>query len=229
MGAPGNRRAVRGFRIGSKVTVNGYAPSPTAHPPEPRMDQAVILARGLGTRMRRNDAEAALDPHQRAVAETGVKALIPVGRPFLDYVLSALADAGYRRVGLVVAPDHEPLRDYYHRQLRLQRLELRFAVQEHPRGTADAVAAARSLCGDEPFLVLNSDNYYPAEALRRLRDEPGCAVALFERESMLAQSNIPADRVRHFSVGQIDRSGFLRRIWRSPTTPRWRRWASRSG
>ena len=28
------------------------------------------------------------------MADTGVKALIPIGRPFLDYVLSALADAG---------------------------------------------------------------------------------------------------------------------------------------
>src|SRR2546422_8404795 len=58
--------------------------------------KAVILARGLGTRMRRSDPTAVLDARQAAVAETGVKAMIPVGRPFLDYSLSALADAGYR-------------------------------------------------------------------------------------------------------------------------------------
>ena len=33
--------------------------------------------------------------------------MIPLDRPFLDYVLSALADAGYRRVCVVVAPHHE--------------------------------------------------------------------------------------------------------------------------
>ena len=63
--------------------------------------RAVILARGLGTRMRRSDAEADLSDDQAAVAATGVKALIPIGRPFLDYVLSALADAGIVSVCLV--------------------------------------------------------------------------------------------------------------------------------
>src|SRR5512134_1800383 len=109
--------------------------------PNIAMDKAVILARGLGTRMRREDAAAALDERQRAAAETGVKALIPIDRPFLDYVLSALADAGYRQVCLVVAPDHAAIRGYY-RQAGLARLTLDFAVQVEPRGTADAVAAA---------------------------------------------------------------------------------------
>ena len=57
-------------------------------------DKAVILARGLGTRMRKSDADAPLDARQAAVAETGVKALIPIDRPFLDYVLHVVAQAG---------------------------------------------------------------------------------------------------------------------------------------
>ena len=55
--------------------------------------KAVILARGLGKRMRQADEHASLDPKQAAVADQGIKAMIPIGRPFLDYVLSALADA----------------------------------------------------------------------------------------------------------------------------------------
>src|SRR5688500_18497011 len=59
--------------------------------------KAVILARVLGTRMRAPDGAAALAADQAAAADTGVKAMIPVGRPFLDYVLSGLADAGFTR------------------------------------------------------------------------------------------------------------------------------------
>ena len=39
--------------------------------------KAVILARGLGTRMRRAADDATIDSNQAAVADTGVKAMIP--------------------------------------------------------------------------------------------------------------------------------------------------------
>ena len=74
-----------------------------------RTTQAVILARGLGTRMRREaeGTSAALSDEQRRAAAQGAKGMMPLGgRPFLDYVLSALADAGIGDVVLVVAPDH---------------------------------------------------------------------------------------------------------------------------
>ena len=48
-----------------------------------KMDKVVVLARGLGKRMRRNDGTAQVDG-QAAVAEAGIKALIPIDRPFLD-------------------------------------------------------------------------------------------------------------------------------------------------
>lgn len=179
------------------------------------MDKAVILARGLGTRMKRADGAAPLDEGQRAVAATGVKALIPFGRPFLDYILSALADAGYRRVCLVVAPDHRAIHQYYD-QMRPTRLRIEYAVQEEPRGTADAVAAAEAFAGADPFLVINSDNYYPPEALRRLRDQDAMAAALFEQEAMFAGSNIPPQRIRQFAVGRIDGDGRLTRIIEKP-------------
>jgi len=180
------------------------------------MEKAVILARGLGTRMQRPDDSANLDDEQAAIARSGVKAMIPIGRPFLDYVLSALADAGYRRVCLVVAPDHDAIRQYYHEEVRLERVAVDFAVQEVPKGTADAVAAVESFAADDPFLVINSDDYYPVESLLRLREETGCATALFERESMIAGSNIPEDRVRAFAVGQIDEGQFLTRVIEKP-------------
>lgn len=180
------------------------------------MDKAVILARGLGTRMRQADDAADLDHRQAAVAQTGVKALIPIDRPFLDYVLSALADAGYRRVCLIVAPDHDVIRRYYHEEVRPERVEVEFAVQEEPRGTADAVAAAEGFADGDPFLAINSDNYYPLDALRSLRTRETSATALFELEAMIAEGNITEQRLRKFAVGQIDGRGFLERILEKP-------------
>lgn len=179
-------------------------------------DKAVVLARGLGTRMRRADASSSLDDRQAAVAETGVKALIPIKRPFLDYVLSAAAEAGYRRVCLVVGPQHDALRDYYGREVRPERLAIEFAVQQEPRGTADAVLAAEAFADGDPFLVINSDNYYPVESLRALRQQPGSAVALFEQDAMFAGSNVSEERLRQFAVGQIDDQGFLERVIEKP-------------
>jgi glucose-1-phosphate thymidylyltransferase len=180
------------------------------------IEKVVILARGLGTRMRRADDDATLDPRQAEVAETGVKALIPIGRPFLDYVLTAVATAGFRRVCLVVGPQHDAIRNYYGRQVGAKRLAFEFAVQQQPRGTADAVAAAEQFAGSDDFVMLNSDNYYPVVALKALREADGAAVALFERESMLS-GNIPEERLRQFAVAKLDGRANLARILEKPT------------
>ncbi|MBN2577703.1 MAG: NTP transferase domain-containing protein [Pirellulales bacterium] len=179
-------------------------------------DKLVVLARGLGTRMRKSDDAAALDARQAAAAETGVKALIPIDRPFLDYVLSAAADAGLRRVCLVIGPEHHELREYYTEKVKPERLTIEFAVQVEPKGTADAVAAAERFAAAEPFVMINSDNYYPVEALRALRQQTTAAVALFEQEAMLTGSNVPAERIKAFAVGRIDGQGLLERILEKP-------------
>jgi glucose-1-phosphate thymidylyltransferase len=179
-------------------------------------EKLVILARGLGTRMRRADAAAAIDPRQAAVAATGLKAMIPIGRPFLDYLLSAAAAAGLRRVCLIVGPEHDAMRRYYEEEAPPRRIEISFAVQLEPKGTADAVLAAERFAAGDPILVVNSDNYYPAEALRRLVGQDGSAVALFDREGMIAGSNVPAARIAAFAVGEIDARGRLVRIVEKP-------------
>jgi glucose-1-phosphate thymidylyltransferase len=177
--------------------------------------KAVILARGLGTRMRKEDESAAVDHRQSAIADTGVKALIPIDRPFLDYVLSVLADAGYQEICLVIGPEHTELRRYYE-CLPTMLLKISFAIQEKPLGTADAVTAAAEFAGRDSFLMINSDNYYPLSSCRELRllDEPG--LAAFERDAMIRQSNIPADRVVKFAAVLIDSDGYLKRIIEKP-------------
>jgi glucose-1-phosphate thymidylyltransferase len=180
------------------------------------MNKAVILARGLGKRMREEDTSAQVIGEQARLADAGMKAMIPAGgRPFLDYVLSALADSGIRRVCLVVGPEHAAIQEYY-KKLSSRSIEIQFAIQRNANGTARALLAARPFIGEEPFLALNSDNYYPTEVFAGLRalGEPG--LAAFERESLIEKGNIPRERVRDFALLGIDEDGYLERIVEKP-------------
>ena len=192
--------------------------------------QAVILARGLGTRMRRRDGSH-LDAAQRGAADAGVKGMIPVGRPFLDYVISALADAGIRQVILVVGPESALLRDHFAGLPSPLRTVIRFAVQEQPRGTADAVLAARQAVQNAPFLVLNADNYYPASACAALAAEGSNGLVAFEAAALVRESGIEADRVLRYAFLDIADDGTLRAIREKPAaddplTQRAERWVS---
>ena len=178
--------------------------------------KAVILARGLGKRMRQADHAASVDEHQAAVADQGIKAMIPIGRPFLDYVLSALAEAGCDDVCLVIGPEHDTVREYYSRRDLLRRVRVSFAIQEKPIGTANAILAARPFAGEDRFLVMNADNYYPVAAYAALRElgEPG--LIAFGRDALLASGQIAPERIMKFALLDIDPGGYLRRIVEKP-------------
>ena len=181
-----------------------------------KVGKAVVMARGLGTRMRKPDAAAALDPEQTAIAGAGVKAMIPIGRPFLDYVLGGLADAGFSEVCLVIGPEHGLIRDYYSIQAPPKRVRIYYAVQEQPLGTADAILAANEFVRKDLFLVINSDNYYPPAILKDMGGLCQSGVALFDRDRLVAESNISRDRVLKFAVAKVDSDGYLERIYEKP-------------
>ena len=182
----------------------------------------MILARGLGTRMQKQTGGVQLDDATADLAAKGAKGLISVGsgRPFLDYSLQALMDAGIRDFCLVVAPGASPLRSYYEAVGEsLPDSRISFAVQDKPLGTANAVSSGRQWADGNPFVVLNCDNFYTPAAIRALIAAPAPATAAFEREALIAKSNIPAERIRRFAVIDIDRSGHLRRIVEKPDNP----------
>jgi glucose-1-phosphate thymidylyltransferase len=179
---------------------------------------AVILARGLGTRMRAATAGVALDAGQASAAAAGLKGLIPdsAGRPFLDHVLSSLADAGVTEVCLVVAPGHSPVRAHYEAH-PTRRLRLAWAVQEEPLGTANALLAAEAWAAGREVLILNADNLYAVEAIRALvtLGEPG--VIAFDPDALLALGNIPAARLAGFAALTMDAHGYLEAILEKPS------------
>ncbi len=187
------------------------------------MEKAVILAAGLGKRMQQSDEAAPLTADQTEKAASGAKAFMPITaagktttRPFLDYLLSAVADAGYRQVCLVVAPNADAMRDYY-ANLSTTRLSIDFAVQPQPMGTANAVLAAVDFTGQDHFLVINSDNLYPRSTLSSLRNLNGSGLVGFDRQSLSRLGNIPADRVDDFARLQVNASGELIEIVEKPT------------
>src|SRR5437764_11182379 len=106
---------------------------------------AVILAAGLGTRLR---------PHTL----TTPKPLLPVrGRPILDWTLAALPPAVER----VVVVTHY-LADQVEAYLRSQKHYPTWATvyQATPRGTGDAFRSCRGHVNADRGLLLNGDDLY---------------------------------------------------------------------
>lgn len=196
-----------------------------------RATLAVILARGLGTRLKAVDGAPLATPlsaAQEQAAATGAKGMMPVaGRPFLDHVLHELADGGVLDVVLVIAPDDERIRRRYDDDAPPTRLRVRYAVQDEPRGTAHALLAARpAVCaalgasadasGARHFLMCNADDLYPAQAVRDLVDLDGPGLVAFAAEALTADGAIEPERVQRFALLDIAPDGRLRDIVEKP-------------
>ncbi|MCZ6507787.1 MAG: sugar phosphate nucleotidyltransferase [Acidobacteria bacterium] len=188
------------------------------------IDKAVILAAGSGSRMRRAGGGAELTAEQRRAADAGLKGLMPFGRRrFLDFVIEALANSGIQRVCLVVGPRSEALDRYVVDRSGCAAALFR-VVQVKPLGTADAVLCARSFTGDDCFLVLSSDNYYPPEALTCLGDLDGPGLLAVERMAVARDpaTNLTEERLAAFAMLELDDEGCLRGIFEKPTIERYR-------
>jgi len=193
----------------------------------PRATLAVVLARGLGRRLRTDDGSA-LAPAQTEAAERGLKGLVPLnGRALLDYVLHELADGGVTDVVFVVSPDDDAIQRRYEHDAPAARLRLRYAVQRDARGTADALLAARdavdAACGaprDDAqarhFLVCNADNLYPAAAVAALVDGEGPGLAAFAADALTADGAIDPQRVQQFALLALGAGDVLREIVEKP-------------
>lgn len=187
-------------------------------------DKVVILARGLGTRMQRQVDGLDLNEKTRKLADEGIKGMIPFReRPFLDYSVQNIIHAGFTELCLVIGPGNNRIRDYYSRMAdRLHALDVSFAEQEKPLGTADAVLAARKFVGCDSFVVVNGDNLYYENTLKMLRDqEPSiCYSVGFDKEGLMHKSNIEEQRIKGFAVMQVDSFWNLVRIVEKPSDPR---------
>jgi len=108
--------------------------------------QAIVLAGGLGTRL-------------RSRVDNVPKPMAPVaGRPFLAWLLDRLDAQGFRRVILSVGYRRDMIVEAFGR--RHGRIELDYALEETPLGTGGALRQALPRTrADEPVWVMNGDTY----------------------------------------------------------------------
>jgi bifunctional UDP-N-acetylglucosamine pyrophosphorylase/glucosamine-1-phosphate N-acetyltransferase len=118
---------------------------------------AIILAAGLGTRLR---------PHTL----TTPKPLLPIsGRPILDRALGALPPE-VDRVLVVVNYLADQIESYLRSQKHFANHEV--VHQAVPRGTGDALRSCRDRLRSDRFLVLNGDDLYGAADIANLASRP---------------------------------------------------------
>jgi bifunctional UDP-N-acetylglucosamine pyrophosphorylase/glucosamine-1-phosphate N-acetyltransferase len=150
---------------------------------------AVILAAGLGTRLR---------PYTLQTP----KPLLPVrGRPILDWTLGALP-LSVDRVLVVVHYLAEQIESYLREQKHFA--QWRTVPQGEPRGTGDALRACRPYLRSDRFLVLNGDDLYGARDLAALARCPA---------GLLVQ---PVDEPRRFGIVFTRPDGTLEKLVEKP-------------
>lgn len=178
--------------------------------------KAVILARGLGKRMRAENETAKLDEKQAEIASQGIKALMPIlgNKTLLDFIFESLSKAGFTEFCLVIGNEHQAIRDFCSKL----NYKISFAIQEKPLGTANAVLAAENFVKDEQFLVVNSDNLYPVKDLERLRKLDSAGLIAFDKQNLLSKSNIDEEKINKFAVLSLDENDYLTKIIEKPET-----------
>jgi len=110
---------------------------------------AVILAGGLGTRLRK-------------VVSDKPKVMSDVcERPFLSYLLDQLANAGFKHVVLCTGYLGEQVEKVFGSKYRSLRLS--YSKETEPLGTAGAIRLALPLFKSKSLLILNGDSFFEAD------------------------------------------------------------------
>lgn len=107
--------------------------------------QAIILAGGLGTRL-------------RGLLPDLPKPMAPInGRPFLAYLLDAFDAAGFDSVILAIGYRSASIRDHFGQDYR--GLKLIYSVEQEPLGTGGAIRLALEQATEPTLFVVNGDTF----------------------------------------------------------------------
>lgn len=131
-----------------------------------KADEAIVLAGGLGTRL-------------RTVVSDVPKPLAPVaGRPFLAWLLDRLAGAGLRRCILATGYRSEAIEQAIGR--RWHGMDVAYSVEPAPLGTGGAIRLAAAHLQGDAVHVLNGDTWleYAPVALEAAARASGTPMAI---------------------------------------------------
>lgn len=164
--------------------------------------KGILLAGGRGSR---------LGPLTRVVN----KQLLPIyDKPLIYYSLSTLMLAGVRQVLLVTTPrDIESFRQLFGDGSRLG-LTIEYAVQNEPRGIADAFILGSRFVGRESVALALGDNLFLGG------DLAGALARVAGRRAGATIFTIEVDDPRQFGVLELDEAGRPAAIVEKPAEPR---------
>ena len=151
--------------------------------------QAILLAGGLGTRLRSVVSDR---PKPMALIE---------GRPFMEYVTRELVRSGMTDIIFAVGYKGTMVEEYFGDGERFG-FHASYAYEETLLGTAGAIKNAGRFVTEERFFVLNADTFYQIDytRLKRLQDSLDLDMALVLRE-------VPD--VSRYGQAILDEKGFL--------------------
>jgi glucose-1-phosphate thymidylyltransferase len=162
--------------------------------------RGLILSGGKGTRL-------------RPLTHTSAKQLVPVAnKPVLFYGIEAMAAAGIREVGIIIAPETgAEIREAAGDGSRFG-VSIEYIEQEEPLGLAHAVLTAEPYLGDSPFVMYLGDNLLRdgiVELVETFRTEQPDALILLT----------PVPDPEHYGVAELD-NGRVSRLLEKPKEPR---------
>jgi len=124
-----------------------------------KIDRAVILAAGRGTRMRELTNEVP-------------KPMIEVrGKPVLQHIVQGLRDAGVRKFLIIVGYHAEAVRNFFG-DGRSHNVAIEYATQTVRDGTGRVVNLARDFTGGSPFVLSYGDILISRVNYKRIVDFP---------------------------------------------------------
>lgn len=111
--------------------------------------QAVLLAGGLGTRLR-----SVVNDRPKPMADV-------CGKPFMEYLIRELKKHGVDHIIMAVGYKGSMVEEYFKDGTSLG-IKIDYSYEETQLGTAGAIKNAEKFLTDSEFLVLNADTFYQA-------------------------------------------------------------------